>query len=97
MDNVPVDLWSGSSAGGFNSVLECCASGASERVAHHSCRDEMVRVDDDHVIGVIDDALAEMIEAADDVDIRTLGASGLIPGLSETNDEPIQGSLIFYR
>lgn len=57
----------------------------------------MIRVEDNHVLGIVYDALASTVEFADYVDKRSFGASGIIPGVSQEDDKQHTRSFVFDR
>ena len=72
-------------AGSLDSILEDSSSETSKRVCHHGSRDEVVRVKDEHVVMVVDDALAGRGEASYDMDEGTCGAGSVIPRFPEND------------
>lgn len=57
----------------------------------------MIRMEDDHMVGVVDNALTASVKLADDVDIRSFCASGIVPRLSQQDDIKHARPVIFDR
>lgn len=53
----------------FDSILENSSSLAFYRVGHNRRRDEMIGMKDDHVVGVVHNAVAGSIKVADQMDV----------------------------
>jgi hypothetical protein len=68
--------------GGFDTVLEGGTAGTSKGVCYNGSRDEMIRVQDDHVVRIVDNTFARTIVLSDEVDIRAFRASAIVPGLA---------------
>lgn len=82
VENVSVDLGRVRGARRLDSVLQHSAPRAGERVCHDGGGYEMVWVEDQEVFGVVDHALAELVEATQDVDEGAVGARTVEPGVS---------------
>lgn len=69
MEDMPKDLGPADVARGLDAVLEHGAPLTGSRIRNDGGRDEVVRVQDNHVLGVVHDALSAGVEVANQVDI----------------------------
>jgi hypothetical protein len=74
--------------------LEYSAALAVYRVCHNSGGDEVIRMQDDHVLRVVHNALARYIEVADQVNVRVFTAGRVEPGFAQHNDLAASGLLV---
>lgn len=83
MKDVTVDLGLVGFVRCFNAVLQDRSTSARKGVCHHSRRYEVVRMQDEHVVGIIDDALTCTIEVPNQMNVGPRGAGAVEPGLSK--------------
>ena len=62
MKNVAVDLWLIRFICSLDSVLENSSPGTGERICNDGCGDKMIRMENEYVLRVINDALAPFVK-----------------------------------
>lgn len=85
VEQCAVDEWSRRIIRRLNPILENSSAHARKRVGHHRCGYQLVRVDDNDVLGVVDHAAAIRRELSDNVD-KDIGLGGSVDPSSSQMD-----------
>lgn len=95
MEDNPERLRSSQFTKCLNTILEYSSSLAAYGICHNGCRNQMIRMQDYHVVRVVDDALSSRVKVTDQMDIRVLAAWTLEPRLPQDDDLLLRGLFVF--
>ena len=86
MENLAVDLRRTGFVGGLDTILEHGTTGTAKGISNDRGGDEMIRVKDEHVLRVINDALAGRGKVTNEMDMSPNRAGRVKPGLAKDDD-----------
>lgn len=86
MKDNPKDLGLSQLPKSFDTVLQYGSALAAYSICHNRCRDQVIRVENYHILGVINDALAGCIKVADQMDVRFFAAWAVKPRLAQDDN-----------
>lgn len=93
MEDISKNLRLSKFSNNLDAVLQDSSPLAAHRVGYNRRRNEVIGMEDNHVVRIVDDALSGCVEFANQVDIKTFTAWAVEPGLSQ-NDHFLEFSLL---
>lgn len=83
MQHVAVCCYLTGVARGLDSVLQHSFARACKRIAHNSCRNQVIWIHDHEISSIVHNTSARSIKIPNDVDMRARKTLGIEPGLSQ--------------